>query len=165
LRIELREERSPLPRPNWSRPLPQPLKIPTVMTLKTLGDVRMLIERHLPAQCRAKDSWRHVAVELRKAANSGDPADVSVALQMVLSMEGVNAAITIGQFLQILGSACLLIVVLTHIAEAFHIFPAMGWGKPNSADHYLDLVTAILAATLLPLGFAADTLTRRKNSN
>jgi hypothetical protein len=40
-----------------------------------------------------------------------------------------------------------MIVVLTHIAEAFHIFPAMGWGKPNSAGHYLDLVSAILAAT------------------
>jgi hypothetical protein len=74
-------------------------------------------------------------------------------------------AMTIGRFLEIFGSACLLIVVLTHVAEAFHIFPAMGWGKLNSAGHYLDLVSAIRAATLLPLGFAADTLTRRKNSN
>ena len=72
---------------------------------------------------------------------------------------------TIGRSLQVFGSACLMIVVLTHIAEAFHIFPAMGWGKPNSAGHYLDLVSAILAATLLPLGFAAIAISRRKNSN
>jgi hypothetical protein len=72
---------------------------------------------------------------------------------------------TIDRLLQLFGAACLLIVMLTHIAEAFHIFPAIGWGMPNSVGHYLDLVSAILAATLLPLGFAADTLTRRKNSN
>jgi hypothetical protein len=31
------------------------------MTLKTLGDVRELIERHLPAETRAKSTWQHVA--------------------------------------------------------------------------------------------------------
>jgi hypothetical protein len=46
-----------LSRPNWSRSLPQPLKIPTVMTLKTLADVRELVERHLPAECRERDTW------------------------------------------------------------------------------------------------------------
>jgi hypothetical protein len=68
---------------------------------------------------------------------------------------------TIGRFLQLFGSGCLMIVVLTHVAEAFRIFPVMGWGRPNSAGHYLDLVSAILAATLLPLGFAVNALTRR----
>jgi hypothetical protein len=61
--------------------------------------------------------------------------------------------------------ACLIIVVLTHVAEAFHIFTAMGWGLPNSAGHYLDLFSAILAATLLPLGFAADAVVPRKNTS
>lgn len=56
-------------------------------------------------------------------------------------------------------------VVLTHIAEAFHIFPAMGWGLPNSVGHYLDLVSAILGVALLLLGFVANAVTRRKNSN
>jgi len=40
---------------------------------------------------------------------------------------------TIWRFLQLLGAICLVIVVLTHIAEVFQIFPTMGWGLPNSA--------------------------------
>jgi hypothetical protein len=49
-----------MPRPNWSRPLPQPLVIPKVMTLKTLADVRELM-RHLPASHRERSAWRYVA--------------------------------------------------------------------------------------------------------
>jgi hypothetical protein len=71
--------------------------------------------------------------------------------------------VTTGRILLLLGSGFLILVVLTHIAEAFHIFPAMGWGLPNSAGHYLDLVS-ILGCTFLPLGFLAVVLTRRKNS-
>src|SRR5207302_3596702 len=74
LRIELREER-PLPRPNWSRPLPRPLKIPTVMTLTTLADMRELVERHLPAECRERDTWRHVSDRLDNTARGGDIDD------------------------------------------------------------------------------------------
>jgi len=61
---------------------------------------------------------------------------------------------TVGTVLQVLGSACLLLVVLTHIAEAVHLVPMMGWGEPHSAGHYLDLSSAILGITLLPLGIA-----------
>jgi hypothetical protein len=43
-----------LPRPNWSRPLPRPLTIPTVMDLVTLADVRTLLG-HLPKETRAKN--------------------------------------------------------------------------------------------------------------
>jgi hypothetical protein len=73
--------------------------------------------------------------------------------------------VTIGRIFLLVGLACLLVVALTHVAEAFHIFPAMGWGLPSSVGHYLDLVSAILGAALLPLGFLLDALTRRKNSN
>ena len=65
---------------------------------------------------------------------------------------------TIGRCLLLVGSACLLIVVLTHVAEAFHIFPVMGWGLPNSIGHYLDLASAILGVMLLLLGFVANAL-------
>jgi len=67
--------------------------------------------------------------------------------------------------LQLLGAVCVIIVVLTHTAEAFQIFPAMGWGLPNSAGHYLDLASAILGCALLLLGFVGSAHTRCKNSN
>ena len=66
-----------------------------------------------------------------------------------------------GRLLLLVGSACLLIVVLTQLAEAFHLFPAMGWGLPNSIGHYLRRVSAILGVVLLLIGFIA---TRRKDS-
>ena len=43
--------------------------------------------------CSAKSSsliWQHVAAELDKAAAGADPADVSVALQIVLMLENVE---------------------------------------------------------------------------
>jgi hypothetical protein len=38
------------------------LKIPTVITLTTLADIRELVEKHLPAECRERETWCHVAV-------------------------------------------------------------------------------------------------------
>jgi hypothetical protein len=70
-----------------------------------------------------------------------------------------------GRLLLLLGLGFLIIVVLAHVAEAFRIFPAMGWGLPNSAGHYLDLVSAILGCALVSIGFLAIVLAQRKNSN
>jgi hypothetical protein len=78
-----------MPRPNWSRPLPRPLTIPTVMDLVTLADVRKLLGL-LPKEARAKSTWQHVEAELDKAAAGADPADVSVALRLVLMLEHVE---------------------------------------------------------------------------
>jgi hypothetical protein len=73
---------------------------------------------------------------------------------------GVNV---VWRFLQLFGAACLIIVVLTHVAEALHLFPGMGWGQPDSPGHYLDLASAILGCTLLLIGLLGSTLTQRKN--
>jgi hypothetical protein len=67
--------------------------------------------------------------------------------------------------LQIFGAVCLVIVLLTHVAERFDLLPGMGWGLPRSPGHYLDLVSAILGCILLPLGFLGNAFMRRKNSN
>jgi hypothetical protein len=81
-----------VPRQNWSRPLPRPLTIPEVMDLITLADVRKLLG-HLPKQTREKSTWQHVAAELAEAAKGADPANVAVALRMVLSLEGVECRV------------------------------------------------------------------------
>jgi hypothetical protein len=80
-----------LPAPNWSRPLPRPIIIPEVMELDTLGDVRALVEKHLPAEYRTKFTWRQFAGMLRRAAEGKeDVAEVSTALQIVFKIEGVE---------------------------------------------------------------------------
>jgi hypothetical protein len=76
-------------RPDWSRPLPQPLNIPEVADLHTLGDVRELLT-HLPDRCRDKSTWQHVIACLEEAALDGDTQNVAVPLRMALSMEGVE---------------------------------------------------------------------------
>jgi hypothetical protein len=40
----------------WSTPLPRPIKIPQVMTLKTLADVRKLIG-YIPKERRELSTW------------------------------------------------------------------------------------------------------------
>ena len=62
-------------RPNWSRPLPRPLTIPTIMDLVTLADLRALIG-HLPKETRARKTWQHVERELKKAAAGGDAMQI-----------------------------------------------------------------------------------------
>ena len=71
----------------------------------------------------------------------------------------------VSRFLMLFGAVCLTIVVLTHVAETFGLFPSMGWGQPDSAGHCLDLASAILGCTLFPVGLIASFIARRKNSN
>ena len=79
-----------LPRPNWSRKLPRPLKIPTAMTLTTLADVRELVEKHLPAECRQRETSQHVTRCIAAAALGGSVNDVAVALRLAPQIERVS---------------------------------------------------------------------------
>ncbi len=56
-------------------------------------------------------------------------------------------------FFWVLGAACLVVVVLTHVFEALRLFPRMHWGSEDSVGHYLDLLSAILGVTLLSIGY------------
>jgi hypothetical protein len=74
---------------NWSRPLPLTIIIPTVITLKTLADVRVLIE-HLPEDRRAKPTWQHITAQIEQAAAGVDVVDLGIALRLALMLEGLE---------------------------------------------------------------------------
>jgi hypothetical protein len=65
----------------------------------------------------------------------------------------------------LIGTGFVIVVILTHVAEALHIFPVMGWGLPNSPGHYLDLVSAIAAPTLLSVGYLSLRFARRRRAS
>lgn len=68
---------------------------------------------------------------------------------------------TVSSFLQLLGAGCLVVVVLTHVSEALHLFPWMHFGLEHSLGHYLDFASAVLGLTLFPLGYLVHALTNR----
>ena len=57
------------------------------MALATLADVLELVEKHLPAEHRARHTWRYVGKLLPSGARGKDePGDVVSALRLVLAM-------------------------------------------------------------------------------
>jgi len=82
---------------------------------------------------------------------------VPAALLCIYSGAVVAQRRSLPAFLQLAGSGCLMIMVLTHICEALDLFPSMRFGEPDSAGHYLDLASAVLGVTL----FLAGLLVRR----
>ena len=53
------------------------------------------------------------------------------------------------RYLVLVGCGCLVVMMLTHVAEGLHVLLAMGWGLPDSPGHYLDLVSAVFGGILL----------------
>ncbi len=64
-------------------------------------------------------------------------------------------------YMQLVGAGCIVLVVLTHVCEALHLFPPMHWGLEHSAGHYVDLVGAVLGLTLFPAGYFLHALRPR----
>lgn len=68
---------------------------------------------------------------------------------------------TVSSFLQLLGAGFLVLVVLTHICEALHVFSWTGWGLEHSAGHYLDFWSAVFGLTFFPAGYFWTSLRSR----
>ena len=75
--------------PDWSHPLPQRIVIPTVATLTTLADARVLIEQ-LPEDRRASSIWQHVTMQLEQSAAGVEVVDLGIALRLALLLEGLE---------------------------------------------------------------------------
>ena len=65
-------------------------------------------------------------------------------------------------FLQLLGAGCLVVVALTHVAEALDLFPWMHWGLEDSFGHYVDFSSAVLGLTLFPVGYLLHALAKER---
>jgi Ca2+/Na+ antiporter len=96
-------------------------------------------------------------VTLLKGLAALIPAGILLAGSAILFLRTV----TVYSFLQLLGAGCLVVVVLTHLCEALHLFPWMHWGDEHSVGHYLDLGSAVLGLTLFPLGYLLNVLIDR----
>jgi hypothetical protein len=94
---------------------------------------------------------------LSKALVALVPACMLFSGSLVLFFRGK----TVSSSLQLLDAGCLVMVVLTHVAEALHLFPWMHWGSEHSVGHYLDLWSAVLGLTLFPIGYLLHALVKR----
>jgi hypothetical protein len=82
-----------------------------------------------------------------------------LALVAALVFFGVSLALFVtrrsrASALQALGLGCFGIMALTHVFEAFAVFPKLGWGHPRSIGHYIDLTAALSGIALMVASFA-----------
>ena len=59
---------------------------------------------------------------------------------------------SVGAALQLVGALGLLTVAGIHVCERLGLFPSMGWGRPDTPGHYLDLGAAAVGLTLFTVG-------------
>ena len=93
-------------------------------------------------------------VTLLKALVALLPACLLFSGSAVLFLRGE----TLASLLQLLGAGFLVLVVLTHVSEALHLFPWMHWGLEHSVGHFVDLWSAVLGLSLFPIGYLLHAL-------
>jgi len=86
------------------------------------------------------------------------PAGMLFSGSVVLFFRGKSVC----SLLQLLGAGCLVLVVLTHVCEALHLFPWMHWGLEQGVGHYLDFWSVVVGLTLFPVGYLFHALTKRQ---
>lgn len=72
--------------------------------------------------------------------------------------------VTAGAVLQSFGVTCFAVVALTHVFEAFAIFPSLGWGQARGIGHFIDLGSAILGLTLVSAGLVVEFVQRSRRN-
>lgn len=72
---------------------------------------------------------------------------LGVCAVLLLTRRGLSST------LQALGLGCFGVMALTHVFERFSILPELGWGRPQSVGHFIDLVAALLGVALVTAGF------------
>ena len=72
---------------------------------------------------------------------------LGVCVVLFLTRRGLSST------LQALGIGCFGVMALTHVFEKFSILPDLGWGRPHSVGHFIDLAAALLGVTLVTTGF------------
>jgi hypothetical protein len=85
------------------------------------------------------------------------PASLMFSGSVVLFCRGKS----VWSLLQLVGTGCLVVVVICHVSEGLHLFPRMHWGLKHGVGHYLDFWSAVLGLTLFPLGYLFYALTKR----
>jgi len=98
----------------------------------------------------------HVTTPSIKAFLALVPASILLVGSVVLFLREKTFAC----FLQLIGAACLIVVVLAHVFEAFRLFPSMHWGETHSVGHYLDFWSAVLGLSVFPTGYLLHSLTK-----
>ena len=88
-----------------------------------------------------------------------------VSVSVVMLILGAATAFiktkTAYSFLQLVGSGCLVLMVLSHVCEALHLLPMLGWGLKDSLGHYIDLWSALLGLTLFSAGYLLQAFNNR----
>lgn len=90
---------------------------------------------------------------------------ISVCIAFGASIASYAAEKTAMALTQLVGAAFLLVVIFAHVCEGFGFIPSVGWGRPNTPGHYIDLVSAIAGVILMSIGYLGRRYAGRINSN